>query len=352
MIIFSLQMTKLPKTALSILIFFSLIITTRTISTHDEERILKHTDTSLDTPLKNIKPDITVSQHGDGTFKTITEAIQAAPDLSDRSIVIYVKSGRYEEEDLQVGTKKTNIWLIGDGINKTVITGGKSVGGAGNLTTFQTASFTVKGYGFVARDLTFDNWAGPAKYQAVALLVSANRVVVYRCSITGYQDSLYAHKGTQFFRECDIYGTIDFICGDGTAVFQKCRIYARRPLEGQFNSWILAAPDLDPVKNTVKTYLGRPWDLYSRVVFMLCHMGDHTDPSGWSPWEQNDTRAFDTLYYGEYLNDGPGRAGNKRVNWTGFHNMTSQEAEGFTVNQFINGSIWLPSTGVPYTGGL
>ncbi|KAI3967060.1 hypothetical protein MKW92_032873, partial [Papaver armeniacum] len=186
----------------------------------------------------------------------------------------------------------------------------------------------VKGDGFIARGLTFDNWAGPAKHQAVALLVSANRVV------------------------CDIYGTIDFIFGDAAAVFQNCRIYARRPLEGQFNT---ITAQSRKVKNTMKTYLGRPWNLYSRVVFMLCHMGDHIDPSGWSPWEQNDTRAFDTLYYGEYLNDGlidtflclncpHCRAGNQRVNWTGFHNMTSQEAEGFTVNRFINGSIWLPST--------
>ncbi|KAI3879484.1 hypothetical protein MKX03_014104 [Papaver bracteatum] len=372
LIIFSLNMTKLPKTALPILIFFSLILNTRTISTHDEKRTLKHTDTSLDTPLKYIKPDITVSPHGDGTFKTIKEAIKAAPDLSDRSIVIYIKSGRYEEEDLEVGKKKTNLWFIGDGINKTVITGGKSVGGGHNLTTFHTASFNVKGNGFSARDITFQNWAGPEMGQAVALLVNANDTVVYRCSMEGFQDTLYVHRGRQFYRECYIYGTVDFICGDGTVVLQNCSIYARRPLAKQSNavtaqnrdsleektgfsihqSQILAAPDLDPVKNTVRTYLGRPWGLFSRVVFMSCRMEDHIDPRGWSPWKDNDTRAFNTLYYGEFLNHGPGRAGNERVNWTGYHNMTSQEAEAFTVNQFIKGSTWLPITGVPFNGGL
>ncbi|KAI3955889.1 hypothetical protein MKW98_006249 [Papaver atlanticum] len=358
-----------------LIILFSLIITSKTLSSpplgHHEFFLSEHTKAFLDSPLTSIQANIVVSQDGDGNFTTISDAIEAAPDLSNKGTIIYVKSGLYEEDYLQVGKKKINLWFIGDGINKTVISGGKSRDGD-NLKTFLTASFAVKGDGFIARDLTFDNWAGPAKQQAVALLVSANRVVVHRCSITGYQDSLYAHQGTQFFRECDIYGTIDFIFGDVTAVFQNCRIYARRPLEGQFNtitahkrdeensttgfsihqSWILAAPDLDPVKNTVKTYLGRPWNLYSRVVFMSCRMEDHIDPSGWSPWEENDTRALDTLYYGEYLNDGPSSPVKKRVNWTGYHNMTSQEAEAFTVNQFIQGSTWLPSTGVPFNGGL
>lgn len=47
--------------------------------------------------------------------------------------------GRYEEEDLKVGRKKTNLMFIGDGKGKTVITGGKSV--ADKITTFRTASF-------------------------------------------------------------------------------------------------------------------------------------------------------------------------------------------------------------------
>lgn len=47
---------------------------------------------------------------------------------------------RYEEKMLKVGRKKKNLMFIGDGIGKTVITGGMNVLDD-NITTFRTASF-------------------------------------------------------------------------------------------------------------------------------------------------------------------------------------------------------------------
>lgn len=46
---------------------------------------------------------------------------------------------RYEEDNLKLGRKKTNVMFIGDGKGKTVITGGRNY--YQNLTTFHTASF-------------------------------------------------------------------------------------------------------------------------------------------------------------------------------------------------------------------
>ncbi|KAG5413191.1 hypothetical protein IGI04_000758, partial [Brassica rapa subsp. trilocularis] len=93
----------------------------------------------------------------------------------------------------------------------------------------------VSGEGFVAREICIRNTVGPKKEQAVALRVSSDRAVFYRCSIDAYQDTLYAHKYQQFYRECQITGTVNFICGHATAVFQNCQIEARRPLIGQSN---------------------------------------------------------------------------------------------------------------------
>ncbi|KAJ8534689.1 hypothetical protein K7X08_016417 [Anisodus acutangulus] len=118
----------------------------------------------LDAPVSAIQADIIVSKDGNGTFKTITEAIKKVPNNNTRRIIIYVKAGRYEEDNLKIGRKKTNIMLIGDGKGKTMISGGKSV--SQNLTTFHTASFAATGAGFIARDITFENWAGPSKHQA------------------------------------------------------------------------------------------------------------------------------------------------------------------------------------------
>ncbi|XWS50360.1 hypothetical protein CRYUN_Cryun12cG0081300 [Craigia yunnanensis] len=323
----------------------------------------------LNTPVSAIQADIIVSKDGNGTVKTITEAIKKAPEQSPRRIIIYVMAGRYEENNLKVGRKKINLMFIGDGKGKTVITGGKSV--FDNITTFHTASFAATGAGFIARDMTFENYAGPAKHQAVALRIGADHAVVFRCNIIGYQDTLYVHSNRQFYRENDIYGTVDFIFGNAAVVLQNCSIYARKPMPLQKNTItaqnrkdpnqntgisihacrILPASDLAAVKGSFQTYLGRPWKLYSRAVFMLSYMSDHVHPRGWLEW--NATFALDTLYYGEYMNNGPGGSVGQRVSWPGYRVITSEiEAAKFTVAQFIYGSSWLPSTGVAFLAGL
>ncbi|GAV66200.1 Pectinesterase domain-containing protein/PMEI domain-containing protein [Cephalotus follicularis] len=323
----------------------------------------------LETPITAIQADIIVSKDGNGTVKSISEAIKMAPLHSDKRTIIYVRAGRYEEENLKVGRKKTNLMFIGDGMGKTIISGSKSI--FDNLTTFHTASFAASGAGFIARDMTFENQAGPTKHQAVALRVSADHAVVYRCSISGYQDTLYVHSNRQFFRECYVYGTVDFIFGNAAVVFQNCSLNARKPMDQQKNTItaqnrkdplqntgisihacrILATPDLEASSSSFPTYLGRPWKLYSRTVYMLSYMGDHINPRGWLEW--NATFALDTLYYGEYMNYGPGAAVGQRVQWPGYRVITSTiEANKFTVAQFIYGSSWLPSTGVAFLAGL
>lgn len=323
----------------------------------------------LNMPAAAIQADIVVAKDGNGTYKTIAEAIKSVPDYNNRRTIIHVKAGRYEEANLKVGRKKTNLMFIGDGKGITVISGGKSV--MDNITTFRTASFAASGSGFIARDMTFENWAGPIKHQAVALRVGADHAVVYRCNIIGYQDTLYVHSQRQFFRECDIYGTVDFIFGNAAVVFQNCSMYARKPMPFQKNTItaqnrkdpnqntgisihackIVATSDLEASKGNFSTYLGRPWKLYSRTVVMLSYVGDHVHPRGWLEW--NTTFALDTLYYGEYMNYGPGSAVGQRVKWPGYRVINSTaEASKFTVAQFIFGSSWLPSTGVAFLAGL
>ncbi|KAM0069262.1 putative pectinesterase [Helianthus debilis subsp. tardiflorus] len=324
----------------------------------------------LQAPVAGIQADIVVSSDGSGTCKTIAEAIKKAPENSGRRIIIYVKAGRYEEDNLKVGRKKTNLMFVGDGKGKTVITGGINRV-VDNVTTFHTASFAATGAGFIARDITFENYAGPARHQAVALRIGADHAVVHRCAIIGYQDTLYVHSNRQFFRECDIYGTVDFIFGNAAVVFQSCNIYARKPMPQQKvtitaqnrkdpnqNTGIsihvcrlVAQPDLEASKASFPTYLGRPWKLYARTVYMQTYMGDHIHPRGWLEWA--GTFALDTLYYGEYMNNGPGAAVGQRVKWPGYRVITSSiEASRFTVGQFIYGSSWLPSTGVAFLAGL
>lgn len=59
-----------------------------------------------------------------------------------------------------------------------------------------------------------------------------------------------------------------------------------------------------------------------------------------------------TLYYAEHNNSGPGSDTSNRVSWPGYHVINASDAGSFTVSNFISGDSWIPTTGVPYTGGF
>ncbi|EER99903.1 pectinesterase [Sorghum bicolor] len=317
---------------------------------------------------QQVVPDLVVAKDGSGNFTTVGEAVAAAPNNSESRFVIYIKAGGYFE-NVEVGSEKTNLMFVGDGMWKTVIKASRNV--VDNSTTFRSATLAVVGTGFLARDLTVENAAGPSKHQAVALRVNADLAAFYRCSFAGYQDTLYAHSLRQFYRDCDVYGTVDFVFGDAAAVLQGCSLYARRPGPGQKNvvtaqgredpnqntgivvqgGKVAAAADLVPVLGNVSSYLGRPWKLYSRTVFVQTKMEALVHPRGWLEW--NGTFALDTLYYAEYMNRGPGADTSARVAWSGYHVLTNAtDAANFTVLDFIQGDLWLNSTSFPYTLGF
>ncbi|PKA57701.1 Pectinesterase 3 [Apostasia shenzhenica] len=364
-----------------------------------------------------LKADLVVATDGSGNFTTVGAAVAAAPNNSAARFVIYIKAGAYFE-NVEVGTNKINLMFVGDGIGNTVIKANRNVvdgwttfrsatvavvgngfigrdltieNSAGpskhqlfalrtgaDLSAFYRCSFvgyqehpSVVGNGFIGRDLTIENSAGPSKHQAVALRTGADLSAFYRCSFVGYQDTLYVHSLRQFYRECDIYGTIDIVFGDSPVVLQSCNFYARKPNPSQKNvftaqgredpnqntgisiqsSKIAAAADLVPVLSQFQTYLGRPWKKYSRTVILQSFLDSLIDPAGWLEW--NGSFALDTLFYGEYQNRGPGANTTARVKWPGYRVITSAaEAMKFTVGDFIQGDQWLKGYGIPYTSGL
>ncbi|CAL9046972.1 probable pectinesterase/pectinesterase inhibitor 12 [Musa acuminata AAA Group] len=317
----------------------------------------------------DVDPDsvVTVAADGTGNFTTLGEAVAWAPSNSDDRTIILVRAGVYEEH-VDIPSDKTNIVLIGDGSDVTVIRGNRSVGDG--WTTFRSATVAVSGEGFLARDITFQNVAGPRKGQAVALRVNADLVALYRCVMDGYQDTLYVHSFRQFYRECDVYGTVDFIFGNAAVVLQAGKIVAKMPIPGQSNMITAQSKD-DPNEDTgisiqnctivasqelassnviVKTFLGRPWKNYSTTVYMESYMGGLVDPAGWKEWSGD--QGLDTLYYGEYMNSGPGSPTDNRVTWPGFLVMDYDDAYSFTVSEFIYGDEWLESTSFPYDDGI
>ncbi|XP_041014574.1 probable pectinesterase/pectinesterase inhibitor 7 [Juglans microcarpa x Juglans regia] len=299
---------------------------------------------------------VVVSQDGIGNFTNITDAINAAPSNikpADGYFLIYVTAGVYEE-NVSIPKSKKYLLMVGDGINQTIVTGNRSV--ADGSTTFNSATFAVVATGFVAVDMTFRNTAGAIKHQAVAVRNGADISTFYRCSFEGYQDTLYTHSLRQFYRECDIYGTVDFIFGNAAVVLQNCNIYPRLPMSGQFNAitaqgridpnqntgtslhncTIRAADDLASSNTTTQTYLGRPWKEYSKTVFMQSSMDSLINPAGWRAWD--GSFALSTLYYAEYNNTGPGSDTAARVTWPGYHVINSTaDAANFTASDMLLG---------------
>ncbi|KAH9733161.1 putative pectinesterase/pectinesterase inhibitor 36 [Citrus sinensis] len=256
------------------------------------------------------------------------------------------RKGRFSWHSQNNQRSMNNTMFVGDGIDRTIVTGHRNV--PDGSTTSSPATFGVSGDGFWARDMTFENTAGPQKHEAVALRVSSDLSMFYRCSFKDYQDTLFTLSLRQFYRDCQIYGTIDFIVGDAAAVFQNFDIFVRRPMHDQSNMVTAQGRD-NPNENTGISIEGsriRPAaDLAATDLDGIIH------PEGWIEWDGNF--ALSTLYYAEYLNAGLGASTANRVKWPGFHVLNNpQQAAPFTVTGFIQGDSWIPATGVPFWLGI
>ncbi|CAJ1969605.1 unnamed protein product [Sphenostylis stenocarpa] len=319
-------------------------------------------------------PNVVVAKDGSGKFKTIKEAIDSYPkDLKGR-YVIYVKAGVYNEYII-IPKKSANILIYGDGPTRTIVTGRKNF--VDGVKTMQTATFANTAPGFIAKSMAFENTAGSSKHQAVAFRNQGDMSAIFDCAMHGYQDTLYVHANRQFYRNCEISGTIDFIFGASAALIQNSKIIVRLPDRIQFNTVtadgrskknmatgivlqnceIVPERALYPTRFQVKSYLGRPWKQYSTTVIMESSIGDFIQPEGWAVWSGN--LYLNTLYYAEYANSGPGSNLQKRVKWKGYHgSIQKPEATKFTAAQFLKGGPsgnaddWLKATGVPYTVGF
>lgn len=138
----------------------------------------------------------------------------------------------------------------------------------------------VDGNHFMAKDIGFENSAGGEKHQAVALRVSSDRAVIYNCQIDAYQDTLYAHAHRQFYRDCTISGTVDFIFGDAAVVFQNCKMVIRKPLDNQ-SCMVTAQGRIDKRGTT-----GIVQNSLSFFLFFICL--DEMNQSRESDWNQEE----------------------------------------------------------------
>lgn len=277
---------------------------------------------------------VIVAQDGSGDFQTIQAAVTAMPDHSVLPLTIVVKNGTYREK-LVIPSWKTNITMIGEDKEKTIITW-NDYSGKGNLNTFTSYTVLVQGNDFSAENITFENTAGTGVGQAVALHVEADRCIFKNCRMIANQDTLYTgvDNSRQLYVDCYIEGTTDFIFGAATVLFENCHIHCKK------NSYITAAstPEhkrfgyvfkdckITTSSEVQKLYLGRPWRPFAKTVFLNCELSENILSEGWHNWNKPD--AEKTLFYGEYKSTGKGANPEKRVSWS--HQLTDEQAKEYT----------------------
>lgn len=289
-----------------------------------------------------------VAQDGSGHFTKVQDAIDAVPPFRREETRILIKKGTYHEK-LTLPPSKTQVSLVGEEVMETVLTyddSARTLNAFGEaLGTTGSSSFFVFGEGFKARNLTFENSAGDGKLvgQAVAVRVSADRAVFENCRFLGHQDTLYVQGDNtrQYYKDCYIEGTVDFIFGWATAVFENCEIHAKGPgyltaastgAEREFGLVFLNCRLTGTGKeNTV--YLGRPWRDHAKTVFIDCQMDRHIRPEGWHDWDKPQAR--ETAFYAEYASQGPGAHPDKRVPWA--KRLNVEQAKEYTVENILGG---------------
>lgn len=270
-------------------------------------------------------PVLTVAEDGSGDFCTVQEAIDAVPDFhKNERVTILIKEGEYKEK-LVIPACKINLSLIGEG--EVVLTYdayaqkpnrfGKETGTSGS------ASCYIYAPDFYAENITFKNSAGPVG-QAVACFVSADRAFFNRCRFLGFQDTLYTYGEfcRQYYKECYIEGTVDFIFGWSLAIFDRCHIHsltdgyvtAPSTMKEQEYGYIFYDCRLTAEEGVDNVFLSRPWRPYGKTVYIRCELGGHINPAGWDNWGKKSNEK--TAYYAEYQSTGDGAAPKDRAKFS------------------------------------
>ncbi|NBP68666.1 MAG: pectin esterase [Cytophagia bacterium] len=293
--------------------------------------------------------DFVVAADGSGDFTTVQAAFNAVPDFRQNVTTIFVKKGIYKEK-LILATSKTKVRLIGESVTQTILTHddfaakknrfGEAIGTTGS------SSFFVFADDFLAENITFENSAGPVG-QAVAVRISGDKVQFINCRFLGFQDTLYAHgeKSRQYYKECYIEGTVDYIFGWSTAFFENCTIFTKKggmyvtaasTLEGTPHGFVFVNCKITGDAPDQSIYLGRPWRPFAKTVFINCQLDKLIKPEGWHNWNKPD--AEKTSFYAEFNSTGDGASKNTRVTWS--HQLSDQEKDNYTITKVLGDKWW------------
>lgn len=263
--------------------------------------------------------------HGDDAHATVQAAVDAAVAAGDAA-TIRIPAGIWRGV-VDVPPGAPALRFVGAGATRTRIVHDHYASRIDPRTgegfgTYGSATMFVRADDFHAQDLTIANDAGPLG-QAVALVVDGTRAAFERVHLLGHQDTLYLRKaGTlAWFRDCRIEGTVDYVFGAATALFERCALHslgdgyvtAASTPAGQAHGFVFRDCVLTAAPGVSRVYLGRPWRPHGATRFERCRFEAPVPAEGWHDWGKPENQA--TARFAEHGNTGPGSALGGRVPW-------------------------------------
>lgn len=283
----------------------------------------------------------TVAKDGSGDYKYIQDAIDAMRVYPLAPITLYIKNGVYNEK-IELPANNTDVSFIGESTDKTIISF-NDYSGRGKLNTFTSYTARISGNRFRAENISFVNTAGPVG-QALALYVDADKAVFRNCRFIGYQDTIFAsgENSRQYFTDCYIEGTTDFIFGPATAVFQGCTIHckassfitAANTPKGKRFGLVFLNCTITADSAVHQLFLGRPWRAWAKTAFIESRLPKQLAAAGWDNW--NNPANEQTAFYAEYKNTGEGSSTAGRAAWT--RQLSDREAKEYTIDTIFSSS--------------
>ncbi|MFI5909877.1 pectinesterase family protein [Dactylosporangium sp. NPDC051541] len=285
----------------------------------------------------------TVAADGSGTYKTVQAAIDAVPANNTTRRVITIKAGTYREI-VTIPSNKPYVTLqgLGSGPSNTVIVNNHS--SAGGYGTSGSATVFVEAHDFAATNLTMSNDYGEGS-QAVAARLSGDRSVYSNVRFLGNQDTLYIYKARSYIVNSYVEGTVDFIFGGGTAVFNSSSIYERRTSGGPITAantdagvtyglLFYKCTITGAVNNT--TQLGRPWGAAAQVLYRESSLSATIKTS--QPWTDMSDNSWKNARFYEYRNTGSGAGTNSNR-----PQLSDAQAPNYTPQKYLAGTDgWNP----------
>jgi len=291
---------------------------------------------------------LTVSKDGSGDYTTVQAAIDAVAE--GETATIMVKAGTYEgmvKVGLRTKPSTKCISLIGEGMDKTIITAANGKNNIGNGKDVRDyATLGVFAPDFYAQDICIQNTGGKTAGQALALHMDGDCSTFYHCKIAGYQDTHRTKKGVRsYYKECVIEGATDYIYAGGTCWFEHCTLncvaggyitapeditYYTTASDGTTKIWLgfifneCTVTKASGVSDK-SVSLGRCWGAEKcGSMFLNCQLNNIIKAAGWETMGGNDGTKS---YYAEYKSkNGTALADvSNRISWS--HQLTDADYE-------------------------